>query len=210
MIKEYRPGAAGSRPSSFALNDRAELTMGVGTICWCAPEVLSGSSQYGLPSDVYSFAILLFEIETCRLPYEDIPSVRTIPSLVISGTRPTLPEPIVTRPYAREFREIMAQCWDGEPSKRPAFREVLEVLERLEVDVVLPSFPDDSAKAASQGVPDHAMHSGTHDSNNSKSGKGGSGVDGGQLPSVLPPDVRHRRADKYHTLTPSFSPHSTM
>lgn len=43
----------------------------IGTLCWCAPEVLEGS-RYGLPCDVYSFAILLWEIETCRMPFEDI------------------------------------------------------------------------------------------------------------------------------------------
>ncbi len=36
-----------------------EFTTGVGTLLWCAPEILK-RQPYGLPADIYSFAIVMF------------------------------------------------------------------------------------------------------------------------------------------------------
>lgn len=44
------------------------MTNGVGTILWSAPEVLEGN-QYDEKADIFSFGIVLSEIDTCALPY---------------------------------------------------------------------------------------------------------------------------------------------
>ena len=68
-----------------------DMTGSIGTIAWSAPEMLSGL-QYTSTVDVYSFGILLWEIVTRRVPYENITSVKIISS-VIGGLRPMVPMP---------------------------------------------------------------------------------------------------------------------
>jgi serine/threonine protein kinase len=63
------------------------LTKGVGTLLWTAPEVLSGL-PYGQSADVYSFAIVMWEISTRRLPYENIKNSWDVARFVIEGNRP--------------------------------------------------------------------------------------------------------------------------
>jgi serine/threonine protein kinase len=65
------------------------LTKGVGTLLWTAPEVLSGL-PYGQSADVYSFAIVMWEISTRRLPYENIKNSWDVARFVIEGNRPPI------------------------------------------------------------------------------------------------------------------------
>ncbi|KAJ0396699.1 hypothetical protein ATCC90586_008194 [Pythium insidiosum] len=44
------------------------MTMGVGTLRWMAPEVMRGG-RYGETADVFSFGVILSEIDTHNLPY---------------------------------------------------------------------------------------------------------------------------------------------
>jgi len=46
----------------------SKLEEGVGTPQWMAPEVLT-STHYGLPSDVYSYGIVLWELTHRQIPY---------------------------------------------------------------------------------------------------------------------------------------------
>ncbi|KAJ0405122.1 hypothetical protein ATCC90586_009693 [Pythium insidiosum] len=46
------------------------MTAGVGTPYWTAPEILEGV-RYSEKGDVYSFGVLLVELETCQLPFHD-------------------------------------------------------------------------------------------------------------------------------------------
>ncbi|KAJ0394145.1 hypothetical protein ATCC90586_005023 [Pythium insidiosum] len=47
------------------------LTTGVGSLLWMAPEVLRGE-QYGEKADVYSFGVLLSELDTNELPFRHV------------------------------------------------------------------------------------------------------------------------------------------
>ena len=42
---------------------------------------------------------------------------------VESGNRPLVPDEMPP-----DYRELMERCWDGDPSRRPPFAEVVEVL----------------------------------------------------------------------------------
>lgn len=52
---------------SRSVDATTEMTGNIGTIAWCAPEMLSGST-YTNTVDVYSFGILLWEIVTVSAP----------------------------------------------------------------------------------------------------------------------------------------------
>uniref|UniRef100_K3X9F0 Protein kinase domain-containing protein n=1 Tax=Globisporangium ultimum (strain ATCC 200006 / CBS 805.95 / DAOM BR144) TaxID=431595 RepID=K3X9F0_GLOUD len=44
---------------------------GLGTGRWIAPEILADDAPYSMASDVYAFGVLLSEIDTCALPFQD-------------------------------------------------------------------------------------------------------------------------------------------
>ncbi len=52
------------------LKSQAKDTSEVGTLLWNAPEVLQGKAATAA-SDIYSFAMICWEVVTRRLPYSD-------------------------------------------------------------------------------------------------------------------------------------------
>eukprot|EP00727_Mastigamoeba_balamuthi_P008225 m51a1_g4023 putative protein serine threonine (443) ;mRNA; r:590199-593305 len=71
-------GASRCISSQRSLN----LTKGIGTPIFMAPEILAGTENYHKPADVFSFAILLYELWLEREPY----SVDNFPSVFATGT----------------------------------------------------------------------------------------------------------------------------
>lgn len=53
---------------SRELTEDQTMTAEIGTISWIAPEVLRGE-RYSEKADVYSFGVILTELDTCRRPY---------------------------------------------------------------------------------------------------------------------------------------------
>ncbi|ETV92935.1 TKL protein kinase [Aphanomyces invadans] len=47
------------------------MTSNIGTVAWIAPEVLSGG-RYTEKADIYSFGVLLSELDTCESPYSNM------------------------------------------------------------------------------------------------------------------------------------------
>ena len=60
------------------------------TLSWIAPEVLS-KQKYTEKADIYSLAMVFYELLTRILPFAEIPSF-SIPILVTKGERPHLPK----------------------------------------------------------------------------------------------------------------------
>lgn len=84
-------------------------------IRWMAIESLNGG-KFSTQSDVWSFAVLLWEIFTLgRRPYEDVEN-KQIPPFLISGNRLQKPD---TCPD--ELFELMIRCWNENPRERPSF-----------------------------------------------------------------------------------------
>jgi hypothetical protein len=108
------------------------MTQCVGTWRWTAPEVFS-SCDYDEKIDIYSFAMLVYEVVTSKLPYSDKwPDSTTGMSAravlhISQGHRPAVKKsqfkgcPIF-------LRDLMLKCWEGDPSARPSFAEVASKL----------------------------------------------------------------------------------
>jgi len=96
-----------------------------GTARWTAPEVIAGET-YTEAADVYSFGIILWELATRKIPFDDVPSY-DLNKLVIGGTRP--PEPSDECP--REYKDLMKQCWAPRPTQRPSFPEIVKTFQKL-------------------------------------------------------------------------------
>ena len=105
----------------------------VGTIPYQAPELLHGKPQYRKPVDVYSFAMVMYELahEGQQYPWHKdcCSSSDRIRGLVTKGERPAVDTCISVW-----YVDLMKQCWQQEPMGRPSFEEILQRLDASEVD----------------------------------------------------------------------------
>ncbi|MCO5602820.1 hypothetical protein L7F22_056959 [Adiantum nelumboides] len=114
------------------VNEKEGGGMEIGTYRWMAPEVCSravsglrggSTSWFSYKTDVYSFGILLWELVTCKLPYVDYNPVQAAVGVVMHGLRPSIPSS--TFP---PLRYLIQKCWDQNPTNRPHFSEILQML----------------------------------------------------------------------------------
>lgn len=101
---------------------------------WLAPEVLL-EQQYGAPSDVYGFAICMWEVATRQIPFSHKPAYNwshNVEDDVCRGVRPPTPDNTPA-----QFVELMTQCWAHDPSLRPTFDAVSKKLLGLDMSDVL-------------------------------------------------------------------------
>jgi serine/threonine protein kinase len=104
-----------------------------GTGFWRAPEVLQQLKQDVTPviltdkADVYSYAMLCYEILTGSIPFEG--HRRSDYDLVLSGTRPELPAIL-----SEGLRRLLESCWQTDPKQRPNFEKITHVLGREFID----------------------------------------------------------------------------
>ncbi|XP_035657950.1 serine/threonine-protein kinase STY13-like [Branchiostoma floridae] len=97
-----------------------------GTLLYAAPEVYSGSRRkYTRKADIFSFGLMLWELWYGDVIFKGAPQPLEFIKEVAAGTRPSFPTGAVPIYF---WRELMQQCWDGEPEKRPPAERCLNVL----------------------------------------------------------------------------------
>ncbi|EQC42304.1 TKL protein kinase [Saprolegnia diclina VS20] len=103
--------------------DVESMTNGIGTTPWMAPEVIS-SGNYTVQADIYSFGILLTELDTLKAPYAgEKCSPFVLQGRVLNGYRPAL------RPTAPAwYKRLVASCVATDPNNRPTAAEIVEIL----------------------------------------------------------------------------------
>nr|AAA39733.1 platelet-derived growth factor A receptor [Mus musculus] len=93
---------------------------------WMAPESIF-DNLYTTLSDVWSYGILLWEIFSLGgTPYPGMMVDSTFYNKIKSGYRMAKPDHATSEVY-----EIMVQCWNSDPEKRPSFYHLSEILENL-------------------------------------------------------------------------------
>lgn len=103
------------------------MTKAAGTCHWMAPEVFD-SQAYDEKVDVYSFAMVLFEILCREIPFEDAEPAE-VGQLVKAGHRPDLE---AVPPYCpKVIADLMQCCWAANPQERPPFDRIRPVLSRI-------------------------------------------------------------------------------
>eukprot|EP00250_Pteridium_aquilinum_P022450 c25384_g3_i4 orf=2-2167(-) len=113
-------------------------TRQIGATIWRAPEVfeinpedeedVGASAKYTNKADVYSFALVCYEVLTGKSPFEGT-SVR---GRVMKGERPTLP------PYSPPaLSSYIERCWDANPEKRPPFTQICRMLRYFKACILL-------------------------------------------------------------------------
>lgn len=116
-------------------------TMNVGTTRWMAPELMkfeipgaapsqpnTPSRNYPFKTDVYSFAMVCYEILTGQVPFHDTSSPGEVQKKVLQGSRPALPDDSPFR-----LNALIVGCWDPKASSRPSFGEICAELRRLKL-----------------------------------------------------------------------------
>eukprot|EP01127_Copromyxa_protea_P020897 TRINITY_DN7043_c0_g1_i1.p1 TRINITY_DN7043_c0_g1~~TRINITY_DN7043_c0_g1_i1.p1 ORF type:complete len:801 (+),score=133.62 TRINITY_DN7043_c0_g1_i1:480-2882(+) len=115
--------------SDFGLGKHISLDSatdgGIGTICWCAPEVLILDEPFTAKADVYSFGMTLYEIVSKGdTPYSDLDELETLRSIQ-EGIKPKLPEGLDS-----DFKSMVENCWK-ERDERPNFHEIMIALKKI-------------------------------------------------------------------------------
>ncbi|XP_019169329.1 PREDICTED: serine/threonine-protein kinase HT1-like isoform X2 [Ipomoea nil] len=97
-----------------------------GTYRWMAPEMIK-RKRYGRKVDVYSFGLILWEMLTGFVPYEDMTPMQAAFAVVNKNMRPKIPGDC---PPA--MKALIEQCWSMHAKKRPEFWQIVKVLEQFE------------------------------------------------------------------------------
>ncbi len=100
-----------------------------GVISYVAPEILQGK-EYTTASDIYSFGMIMWELITGRLPFWDQNNDLELIIKISKNFRP----PIIQN-TPKSYNELMQECWDSDPNKRPTTSDILEkliIIEKVE------------------------------------------------------------------------------
>ncbi|KAG9292312.1 hypothetical protein G9A89_009124 [Geosiphon pyriformis] len=97
-----------------------------GVIPYIPPEVLRGK-KFTEAGDIYSFAMLLWELATGKPPFHDIPHDHILIMDILNGQRPKITSPLIPPSYAK----LIEKCWDVNPLNRPTAKEVYKKLNEL-------------------------------------------------------------------------------
>ncbi|XP_072887395.1 mitogen-activated protein kinase kinase kinase 11-like [Hemitrygon akajei] len=102
-----------------------------GTYAWMAPEVIK-TSTFSKGSDVWSYGVLLWELLTGEVPYKGIDGLAVAYGVAVNKL--TLPIPSTC---PEMFAQLMSECWDEDPHRRPQFASILGQLTTIEEQVLL-------------------------------------------------------------------------
>jgi len=112
--------------------------MGIGTLRWMAPEMMS--PKFGQATervDVYSFAMVALELVTLKLPFHGLEDMQILFGIQ-SGERPNMPADCDVF-----LKDLIVECWQGDPTKRPQFFQILERLKSQKEESMWPvEFPN--------------------------------------------------------------------
>ncbi|KAF4316840.1 hypothetical protein BBO99_00008039 [Phytophthora kernoviae] len=107
------------------------MTGGVGTPFWTAPEILEGR-RYTEQADIYSFGVVLSELDTAKIPFHDFKLVdgkkakpfHILQEVMIGTLRPSFSEECPPR-----IRRVGVVCCQHDPARRPTAASLVRMLQ---------------------------------------------------------------------------------
>jgi serine/threonine protein kinase len=96
-----------------------------GNLPYIAPEVIH-KSEYSFKSDIYSVAILMWEVLTEQPPFLNHKNDQELALNVVNGIRPKI---LPGTPSI--FKKLIEECWDANPEKRPDIHTLWEKIEDI-------------------------------------------------------------------------------
>jgi len=108
--------------SRYISEDVGITKSNIGPLKWMSPESIL-HKIYSPSSDVWSFGVLLFEIFSKSNPYPEYDAIQAAVQVCEHGLRLSPPE---NSPSV--IKEIMIECFQIDPSKRPSFSQITQKL----------------------------------------------------------------------------------
>ncbi|XP_052135046.1 probable serine/threonine-protein kinase SIS8 isoform X1 [Oryza glaberrima] len=99
---------------------------GKGTPQWMAPEVLRNEPS-NEKSDVYSYGVILWEIATQKIPWDNLNTMQVVGAVGFMDHRLDIPSDVDP-----QWASMIESCWDSDPQRRPSFQELLDQLRDLQ------------------------------------------------------------------------------
>mmetsp|Transcript_12413 Transcript_12413/g.25221 ORF Transcript_12413/g.25221 Transcript_12413/m.25221 type:complete len:324 (-) Transcript_12413:193-1164(-) len=96
-----------------------------------AGAVTSFEDKYTTASDVYSLGVVLWEIWTCQVPFEEYPSLMELVHRV--GRNGETPSLASCAEAPTRYRNLLRACWHKDPAKRPSALKVAETLRVIQM-----------------------------------------------------------------------------
>jgi len=126
-----------------------KMTAETGSYRWMAPEVIR-HEMYDWRCDVYSYAVLAWEMLTFRVPFDNMMPVEAAFAVAKEAKRPPIPSAC-----PGSVRHMLEQCWHQEAAKRPSFKRICAALAE-EASILGPvgGIPDASPPSSDEGMPD--------------------------------------------------------
>jgi serine/threonine protein kinase len=96
---------------------------------YAAPE--AHSNVYTSKSDVFSFALILYEILAKKSGFsKDLTAPQVMKKVVIDKTRPEIPDFVLPN-----VRRLIIDCWADDPDDRPSFASILDRLKQMKFKI---------------------------------------------------------------------------
>jgi serine/threonine protein kinase len=89
-----------------------------------APEVFSVDTPYNSKCDVYSFAILFWQILSLKKPYDELKKEYSFVSKVMFGGH----RPPIKKKWSKACRQLLENSWNADQKQRHSMADVNAVL----------------------------------------------------------------------------------
>lgn len=115
---------------SFNQSNRSQQSISTSTLNYMAPEMTNDDHHFNELVDVFSFGIIMFEIVTEKYAFSEIECDITVLFKIKNGYRPSFPQNLIVN---EGIKELIQKCWSQNPSDRPNFASIVEILKKDEI-----------------------------------------------------------------------------
>uniref|UniRef100_A0A915APR1 Mitogen-activated protein kinase kinase kinase n=1 Tax=Parascaris univalens TaxID=6257 RepID=A0A915APR1_PARUN len=100
-----------------------------GTAAWMSPEIINQKDGITTATDVWSYAVVLWEMISREVPYKGLTEFRIYSMIAQQGVTLVIPEKC---PSA--LSNLMKNCWKVDPKDRYDMRQIISSLESMQVN----------------------------------------------------------------------------
>jgi len=119
------------------MHDVYKMTGETGSYRYMAPEVFE-HSPYDKSVDVFSFAMMLYEMFEGVAPFDDKEAYDAATLVSRDGARPVMK----ASNYPPDMVDLIKRCWSSYTPKRPRFEEIVQELEKM-LEEIMEKMPKD-------------------------------------------------------------------
>jgi len=103
---------------------------GQGTLAWMGPELFGRRAVYAKASDIYSYAVVLWELATRATPFSDAHNPALIAKWVGDGEREDIPSDVPV-----PIRDVITEAWAQDPASRLSATQIVKRLKASQADI---------------------------------------------------------------------------